>query len=89
MFIQLIGTAMGTRVAPTYANIFMKKIDLMLHRIAEEWKTKLIRFYKRFIDDIFIIWTGTEEELKNFMVKINAAHPTIKSQLATTSKSSF
>ena len=47
----------------------MKKIDRMLHKIAEEWKTKLIRFYKRFIDDIFIIWTGTEEDLKTFMIK--------------------
>ena len=56
----------------------MKKIDIMLHRIAKEFNTKLIRFYKRFIDDIFIIWTGTEEELRTFMVKINKAHPTIK-----------
>ena len=75
LFIQLIGTAMGTRVAPTYANIFMKKIDDMLHRIAREFKTKLIIFYKRFIDDIFIIWTGTEEELKNLYDKNQQCTP--------------
>ena len=46
--------------------------------LKREFKTKLIIFYKRFIDDIFIIWTGTEEELKTFMTKINNAHPTIK-----------
>ena len=55
-FIQLIGTAMGT-----YAKIFMKKIDIMLQKIAGKWKKNLIRFYKRFIHDIFIIWQGTEE----------------------------
>ena len=70
-------TAMGTRVAPTYANIFMKKIDTMIQNIARETNSKLISFYKRFIDDIFIIWHGTEEELKEFMTKINKAHPTI------------
>ena len=77
-FIQLIGTAMGTRVAPTYANIFMMKIDTMIQGIAREMNNKLISFYKRFIDDIFIIWHGTEEDLKEFMTKINKAHPTIK-----------
>ena len=51
MFIQLIGTAMGTRVAPTFANIFMAMIDKMILALS---KFKMfIHFYKRFIDDIF------------------------------------
>ena len=55
----------------------MRKIDDMLHRIAETFLTKLIHFYKRFIDDIFIIWIGTEEQLLKFMEDINNAHLTI------------
>ena len=37
-----------------------------------------IVFFKRFIDDILIIWTGTEEMFVNFMKKINNLHETIK-----------
>ena len=38
-------------------------------------KTKL---YLRFIDDIFMLWTGTLEELKNFKLAINEIHQSIK-----------
>ncbi len=37
-----------------------------------------IHFYKRYIDDIFIIWTGSKEEFERFMNVINGLHPTIK-----------
>ena len=32
----------------------------------------------RYIDDIFFIWKGAQEELKNFFNKINKKHPSIK-----------
>ena len=35
-------------------------------------------FYTRYIDDIFLIWKGTEAELKEFFKMINSFHPTIK-----------
>ena len=35
-------------------------------------------FYKRFIDDIFMVWNGTVEQLKQFIKNINTIHPTIK-----------
>jgi len=36
------------------------------------------KFWKRYIDDILLIWTGTEEELKAFLEFLNSLHPTIK-----------
>jgi hypothetical protein len=30
LYVQLMGTAMGTRAAPTFANIFMAKIDSLV-----------------------------------------------------------
>ena len=32
----------------------------------------------RYIDDIFMVWTGSEEELREFLTHINEAHATIK-----------
>ena len=65
---------MGTKVAPTYANLFMAKYDVLIQRLAPN----LILFFKRYIDDIFMIWTGTEEEFLTFFKQLNEMHPTIK-----------
>jgi hypothetical protein len=35
-------------------------------------------FYKRFIDDIFLLWNGTQAELETILKKLNDIHPTIK-----------
>ena len=45
---QLQGTAMGTKLAPAYANIFMAKLE---HNILSHAPLKP-SFYKRYIDDI-------------------------------------
>ena len=34
--------------------------------------------YLRYIDDIFLIWTGTKEELEKLMNHLNKIHPSIK-----------
>ena len=60
LYQQQIGTAMGTRVAPTMANIFMASIDNLIQNTSRTENLNHIHFYKRFIDDIFIIWTGSE-----------------------------
>ena len=50
LFIQMIGTAMGTIAAPTFVNLFMGKIDKMIKQCAYRGIINLIYFYKRFID---------------------------------------
>ena len=37
-----------------------------------------VDLYLRYIDDIFFIWKGAEEELTNFFNKINKKHPSIE-----------
>jgi hypothetical protein len=71
LYQQKIGTAMGTRVAPTMANIFMAEIDKLVQKCAINENLNCIHYYKRFIGDIFIIWTGKEEHLQLFIAKIN------------------
>lgn len=34
--------------------------------------------WKRYIDEIFIIWIGSAEDLQEFVDRINSIHPTIK-----------
>ena len=84
LFVQKIGTAMGTVCAPPFANIFMHKIDVLLRDLARaitkenEENEDPIRLYKRFLDDIFMVWRGSLDELQVFLKEINKIHPTIK-----------
>ena len=62
-FRQCFGTSMGKIYAPTYANIFMANWE---HEIMQKAKEKP-KFYKRFLDDGFLIWQGSKEQLLNFL----------------------
>lgn len=73
-YLQQQGTAMGTKMAPAYANIFIGHLE---PKLQEAGKDKIL-IWKRFIDDIFIIWTGTHDEFLTCMDKINTLHTTIK-----------
>ena len=74
-YLQISGCAMGTICAPPYANIFMGKFE-------EKYLYPLLhskgRLYLRYIDDIFLIWTGTKNEFDQLMTIINNLHETIK-----------
>jgi peptide-methionine (R)-S-oxide reductase len=78
LYIQNVGTAMGNKAAPTIANILMAEIDIKIENCGITNNKNLIHFYKRYIDDIFIIWTGTKEEFTKFVNDINNLHQTIK-----------
>ena len=75
-YLQTMGCAMGTKCAPAYANLFMGQFEekLLLPIIGH-----LSKMYLRFIDDIFILWSGSEDQLKEFISLINSLHPSIKS----------
>ena len=73
---QISGTAMGTPMAPTVANLFM---GLLESQILDQSPIKInIETWKRFIDDIFILWLGTEQDIDTFVSFLNTFHPTIK-----------
>ena len=62
---------MGTKMAPSYANIFMGKLE-------EEFlvtQSNQPAVWWRYIDDIF---TYGEEKLQQFINNLNAYHPSIK-----------
>ena len=74
VFHQVLGTAMGTKFAPKYANMFMGRLE---ERILESLPFKPYTWW-RFLDDIFCIWTGTPEQLQETFEIMNNFHPTIK-----------
>jgi peptide-methionine (R)-S-oxide reductase len=73
-YLQVGGTAMGTRVAPSFANIFMADFE-------EKWvytyPTKPLIWF-RYIDDIFMIWDHDKNSLDTFLDHLNSCHHSIK-----------
>ena len=53
-------------MAPSYANIFMDRLERGLIENAEVKP----RIWWRYIDDIFIVWTEGEEKLRRFIVTL-------------------
>ena len=74
-YLQILGTAMGTKVAPPYASLFLGKFEEK--HIFEKFPD-LIAIFLRFLDDIFFIWNHGEEELHQFFTYLNSLHSTIK-----------
>ena len=71
---QTLGTAIGTKFAPAFANLFMTTLE---ERLLKE-SADLPLVWMRFIDDVFFIWTHGEEKLDSFINFLNSSHDTIK-----------
>ena len=73
-YLQKFGTAMGSKLAPAYANTFMGKLE---ENILSSAALKPA-YYRRFIDDIFIIWQHSEKDLQEFITHMNRANRSIQ-----------
>ena len=71
---------MGQTHAPDYADIFMSVIDQKILEVAALHGEGVfpIRLMKRFLDDLFFIYTGSLENLHGFLKDINNIHENIK-----------
>ena len=71
---QISGTAIDTKFSPPYACIFMdyNKTEFLKSQEIKPW------LWRRFINDIFFIWTDTEENLHKFLEDLNKFHPNIR-----------
>ena len=72
-FLQVGGTAMGTKVAPAYANTFMGWYE---EKYVYTYPKQPV-LWKRFIDDIFVIWKFSQDELDEFITYLNNRMPSI------------
>ena len=69
---QLRGTAIGTKMNPLYAVIFMGDLKEKLFKGYD--KKPLV--WWQYIDDILMLWEHGEEELEKFLEFLNCYHPT-------------
>ena len=72
--VDSVNTGLLTRMAPSYANIFMGELEK--HLLQNTVNRPSI--WWRYIDDIFAVWNDGEEQLQHFLHEINTFHPTIK-----------
>ena len=72
LFHQKWGLAMGIPMAVSAAVVYMTSLENPL------LTSEGLLFYKRFIDDIFLIWSGNLSSLHSFLNKLNNLAPTIK-----------
>ena len=73
-FLQIGGTAMGTKVAPSFANTFMGWFE---SKYVYTYRLQPL-LWVRFIDDIFVIWQHGRSALKAFETHLNQCIPSIK-----------
>lgn len=68
-YLQTRGTAVGARFAPSYANLFMGFMGYCDNSFI--WKNNPfganLVLYARYIDNILIIWDGTDQDLSNLL----------------------
>ena len=82
-YLQTKGTAMGTKVAPTYATLTLGYFEFLLQtEILNLWgedsANYISKHWKRFLDDCFIIWNQDDERLYTFYNILNKLDPNIK-----------
>ena len=65
---------MGAAFSPTIANIFLSTIH---HRFVQT-QAKQPLLMKRYIDDIFLIWQHSQEDLLKFLTALNSSHPSLR-----------
>ena len=80
---QLYGVAMGIHPAPSFANIYLaRRLDKIIadlgNKYGENGKSAF-KVFKRFLDDLFQVLTGTTKQLHELFneIKKNTSHPEI------------
>ena len=73
-FRQTAGIAMGSRVAPPLAIVFMHALETMFLAAPRLQPT----LYMRYIDDVFGVWTHGRAALTEYFEFLNSVHPMIK-----------
>ena len=72
---QINGVAMGTRMGPSYANLFVGYVE---HQFFNQYNGPKPELYGRYIDDCIGAISSSREELDHFITSVNSFHPALK-----------
>jgi len=72
----LDGHPMGDPLSGSVSDVYMDNLEKQL--LSTDLKRSRVRFWKRYIDDIFCLWEGTTEELTEFLVSMNQFPQNVK-----------
>lgn len=78
-FKQILGMGMGKAYAPNCADVYLIEFD---DRAMNHFRIKP-RLYLRFIDDVFIIWPGSKDDLTEYNSYLNSLLPNITINLVS------
>ena len=73
-YLQMHGTAIGTKMTVAFANIFMEGFET---KLVCQSRIKPIE-WKRYIDDIFLLWNKSKQDINFFIEQANQFHRSIK-----------
>jgi hypothetical protein len=78
-YLQTCGTAMGKKYAPALANLYLLDFDAVAMKgLLTDHGQIVPKYYKRYLDDVFFIWSGTLHELQEFESNLNKVTEGIK-----------
>ncbi|XP_052738615.1 uncharacterized protein LOC128198277 [Bicyclus anynana] len=69
-YLQIDGVAMGSPVAPVVANLWMEYFE----ELATSSIPIQVRFWKRYVDDVFAVMQGGEKEVQQYLALLNGIH---------------
>ena len=72
---QINGVAMGTRMGPSYANLFVGYVE---HQFCNQYNGPKPELYGRYIDDCIGTISCSRKELNQFITSVNSFHPVLK-----------
>ena len=72
---QINGVAIGTRMGPSYANLFVGYVE---HQFLNQYNGPKPELYRRYIDDCIGAISSSREELDQFITFVNSFHPALK-----------
>ncbi|KXJ08871.1 hypothetical protein AC249_AIPGENE5299 [Exaiptasia diaphana] len=74
-FKQINGVAMGTKMGPSYANLFVGYIENL---IFQQYTGPKPEFFGRYIDDCIGATSCSRDDLDSFISYVNSFHPALE-----------
>ena len=81
---QTVGVAMGSRIAPPLAIIFMDAVESLI-LTSQNSQCQPVT-YMRYIDDILGVWTHGSDKLDEYFQFLNGFHPALKFTIERTDR---